>query len=62
MTKFIKINKKNTNIFFNNKNVKERNIDIINFNNGMIQEGEPIKEITRNEHIVTRHAPAEWEI
>ena len=54
MTKFIKINKKNTNIFFNNKNVKERNIDIINFNNGMIQEGEPIKEITRND---LKHSP-----
>ena len=57
MNKFIKINKKNTNIFFNNKNIKEkeRNIDVIHFNNSMTQEGgEPIKEITRND---LKHSP-----
>ena len=38
-----------SNIF--HKNDKERNIDIIHFNNCMIQEGKPIKEITRNDLI-----------
>ena len=37
-----------------NKNEKERNIDIINFNNNMTQEGETIKEITRND---LKHSP-----
>ena len=32
-------------------NDKERNIDIIHFNNCMIQKGKPIKEITRNDLI-----------
>lgn len=37
-----------------NKNEKGRNIDIINFNNNMTQEGETIKEITRND---LKHSP-----
>ena len=41
-----------SNIF--TKNDKERNIDIIHFNNCMIQEGRPIKEITRND---LKHSP-----
>ena len=54
-----KINSINTNnIFHSCKNdkekEKERNIDIINFNNGMIHEGETIKEITRND---LKHSP-----
>ena len=36
------------------KNEKGRNIDIINFNNNMTQEGETIKEITRND---LKHSP-----
>ena len=39
---------------FNHKNEEERNIDIINFNNYMFKEGEPIKEITRND---LKHSP-----
>jgi len=50
---FINIKKINNNIFLT-KNEKNRNIDIIHFNNGMIQEGEPIKEITRND---LKHSP-----
>jgi hypothetical protein len=38
-----------SNIF--HQNGKERNIDIIHFNNCMILEGKPIKEITRNDLI-----------
>ena len=38
-----------SNIF--HQNDKERNIDIIHFNNYMIMEGKPIKEITRNDLI-----------
>ena len=49
---FKKINL-NNNIFYT-KNDTNRNIDIIHFNNGMIQEGEPIKEITRND---LKHSP-----
>lgn len=39
---------------FENKNEKERKLDIINFNNNMTQEGETIKEITRND---LKHSP-----
>ena len=49
---------RSNNIFHSCKNdkekEKERNIDIINFNNGMIHEGETIKEITRND---LKHSP-----
>ena len=39
---------------FSHKNEEERNIDIINFNNYMFNEGDPIKEITRND---LKHSP-----
>ena len=42
-----------SNIIFH-KSEKERNIDIIHFNNCMMQEGEQIKEITRND---LKHSP-----
>ena len=52
-TKIKNINLHNSNIFFT-KNEKNRNIDIIQFNNGMIQEGGTFKEITRND---LKHSP-----
>jgi hypothetical protein len=52
-TKIKNINLHNNNIFFT-KNEKNRNIDIIQFNNGMIQEGGTFKEITRND---LKHSP-----
>ncbi len=53
LTNIKKINLNNNNIFFT-KSEKNRNIDIIHFNNGMIKEGESIKEITRND---LKHSP-----
>ena len=46
--------KLNNYMHIENKNEKGRNIDIINFNNNMTQEGETIKEITRND---LKHSP-----
>ncbi len=52
--KYINIKKLNGDIFYKFKDDKERNIDTINFNNFMMQDGEKINEITRND---LKHSP-----
>ena len=52
--KYLNIKNLDSNIFINFKDDKERNIDTIHFNNLMIQDGEIIKEITRNN---LKHSP-----